>query len=120
MENKWYYKNEYDIPGEKLDPIRIRDKKCVHCRREMSNHVDGLPRGRWETIEHLNYKRPFNYEEPGFDINKIVFCCGSCNSSRGNKLISEWFKKETEYRKNNVDPEKVSEVVKKYIEKYEQ
>ena len=111
MSNKWYYKNAYGIPGEELDPIKARDEVCVYCRKPMSDHLDGHRNGRWETIEHLNYKRPFNWIEPGFDIKKIAFSCGSCNSSRGKQPISSWLKKEIKYRKDNVDPVNVSKVV---------
>jgi len=97
VKDKWYYKNAYGIPGKELDPIKARDDVCIYCRKLMSDHLEGHRNGRWETIEHLNYERPFNWNEGSFDINKIAFCCGSCNSSRGKQSISDWFKKETPY-----------------------
>ncbi len=78
--------NKYAIPAEELQAIRNRDKDCVYCHKEISIPSEGVWRGDWATIEHLNYLPPWN------NPNTIAICCGSCNSSRGIKKISDWFK----------------------------
>jgi hypothetical protein len=42
------------------------------------------------TIEHLNEKRPFYWDE-GLKKGGLAICCGSCNSSRGRKTLRDWF-----------------------------
>jgi len=43
------------------------------------------------TIEHLTEKPPFYWEE-GLEEEGLAICCGSCNSSRGNKSLRDWFR----------------------------
>ena len=65
-------------------------------------------RGDWATIEHLNYEPPWD------DPTTVAICCGSCNSSRGNKPLLEWFN--TEYCiSRNINEKTVAEPVKNYI-----
>lgn len=42
------------------------------------------------TIEHLNEKPPF-YWQDGVREEGLAICCGSCNSSRGDRSLQEWF-----------------------------
>jgi hypothetical protein len=74
----------------------------------MINHnISGL-RNDWCTIEHLNYLPPWN------NSATVVICCWSCNSSRGNKKLLDWFK--TPYcQRNNINEKTVAEPVKKYL-----
>ena len=58
-----------------------RDKVCVYCSAEF-----GLP---------TNYRTRWTWEHIINDIliitrENIVRCCASCNSSKGNKLLSIW------------------------------
>jgi hypothetical protein len=101
-------KNNYGLPNNELIKIFKRDKLCVYCRKKMTAHIASKKRGDWWSIEHLNYLPPWN------DPLTVVICCWSCNSSRGNKKISDWFK--SEYcLKRGIDIKTVPSHVKKYI-----
>lgn len=68
----------------------------------------GTPRDK-ATIEHLNVAPPWNNPET------VAICCGSCNSSRGNKQLADWF--ETSYCvERNINKGTVAGVVREYIE----
>jgi len=101
-------KNNYGLPGKDLDVIKERDGVCVYCKKQMLEHVSGNQRSDWYTIEHLNYLPPWN------NPKTVVICCWSCNSSRGNKKIRDWFK--TEYcLSRNINDKTVTKTVKNYI-----
>ncbi len=123
MGNAWYYKNDYGFPGKILDEIsNSQGQKCAYCRELMSDHLAEKSRREWATIEHLNYLRPFNWNEVGFDRDKIkenvVFCCWSCNSSRGKLPLFEWFARSyCSSERNKVNLTSVAEPVRKYIER---
>lgn len=101
--------NQYGIPEDDLENIRIRDKICVYCRKMMIiPSANGL-RGDWATIEHLNHLPPWN------NSATVAICCGSCNSSRGNKKLLDWFK--TPYCINkNINEKTVAKPVREYIQ----
>ena len=100
--------NKYGIPPRRLDEIRKRDVRCVYCHKIMTKPRDGGWRGNWATIEHLNFLPPWN------NPNTIAICCGSCNSSRGIKKTTDWFK--TNYCfKSNINEDSVAIPVQKYI-----
>lgn len=100
----------WGVPEKVLRKIVERDKVCVYCRKKMIYGSSiGTPKNK-ATIEHFS-DDPDWYEEVDVGI-----CCGSCNSSKGNKKLSHWFK--TDYCvKNNIDEKKVSKPVKDYIKK---
>lgn len=107
--------NWFGIPEKKLLKIRNRDKKCVYCQKNMiypyanKNHQDSA------TIEHLSPHPPF-YWKDWMKIDNITICCGSCNSSRGQKELTDRFK--TDYcKKYNINENTVAEPVKKYLKK---
>jgi hypothetical protein len=77
---------KYGLPGEELLKIFERDTACVYCHKTMLDHDANSNRGDWSTIEHLNHSPPWN------DPKTVAFCCWSCNSSRGNKKLMDWFK----------------------------
>jgi hypothetical protein len=67
------------------------------------------------TIEHLNEKPPFYWQE-GLREDGLAICCGSCNSSRGNKRLRDWFR--SPYcmdRPKPIDGSTVAEAVRKYL-----
>lgn len=67
------------------------------------------------TIEHLNEHPPFYWKE-GLTEEGLAICCGSCNSSRGNKTLREWFR--TAYcreRARPINAGTVAEPVKRYL-----
>jgi hypothetical protein len=103
---------EYGIPLENMEEIRERDKTCVYCHKIMINHNDDRQRGDWSTIEHLNSSPPWN------NPNTVVICCWSCNSSKRDKNLLDWFK--TPYCiERNINEETVAEPVLKYIREHE-
>ena len=68
------------------------------------------------TIEHLNEKPPF-YWQQGLKEEGLAICCGSCNSSRSNKTLRDWFR--TSYCTERVVPingTTVTEPVKRYLQ----
>ncbi len=104
--------NNFGLPEERLEKIRARDVDCVYCHKKMVAPSDGGFRGDWATIEHLNHLPPWN------NPSTVAICCGSCNSSRGNKTLLEWFNMPYCLNKN-INIETVAVPVKEYIEKYE-
>ena len=100
--------NQYGLPDEELTKIRIRDKICVYCHKKMTD-TNALDRRDWATIEHLNYLPPWN------NPATVAICCGSCNSSRAQKKLVDWFK--SQYcLDRNISVDTVAEPVKKFIE----
>jgi len=101
--------NKYGIPEDELKVIRARDKTCVYCHKTMIDPgADGW-RGDWATIEHLNYLPPWN------NPATVAICCWSCNASRGNKKLLDWFRAPYCMDKN-INKKTVAEPVKKYVE----
>ena len=78
-------KNRYGLPEEELGCIRDRDQTCVYCHKNMIPPGSDGPRTDWATIEHLNHLPPWDNPET------VAICCWSCNSSRGNRLLRDWF-----------------------------
>ena len=98
----------YGIPAKALEAIRARYERCVYCRKVMTRPSDGGWPGDWATIEHLNYKPPWN------DPSTVVMSCGSRNSSRGSKPLLVWF--ETAYcRARGIALATVPEEVSAYV-----
>ncbi len=107
--------NKFGIPEKELSKIYKRDKNCAYCHKKLKYPYDPKDRNNSATIEHLNFDGPF-YWNKGLKIEDIVICCGQCNSSRGIKKLSDWFK--ADYcQKKNINEKTVSEPVKKYISK---
>ena len=60
------------------------------------------------TIEHFNNDGPYDQK------NNVAICCRRCNSSKGDKSLSDWFK--TPYCcKNKINEKTVAKPVKKYM-----
>src|SRR5205809_7073359 len=78
--------NRFGIPAETEHRIRARDTCCVYCGKRFSR----ASRKDMPTIEHLHEKPPFYWQE-GLKEDGLAICCGSCNSSRGNKSLRDWF-----------------------------
>ena len=102
--------NKYCIPEEELKKIRARDVTCVYCHKVMDSSHTEKGYVDWTTIEHLNHLPPWN------DPTTVAICCGSCNSSRREKTLMDWFK--TQYCiEKNINTQTVAEPVKEYIRK---
>ena len=103
--------NKYGIPVDVEHRIRARDTSCVYCAKEFS--ADS--RRDMPTIEHLNEKPPFYWHE-GLKEEGLAICCKSCNSSRRNKSLPDWFR--TPYctdRPIPISAGSVAEPVKRYL-----
>lgn len=97
--------NTYGIPEEIEKEIRTRDKACVYCHILMKPHAMDA---RGATIEHFNNDGPFDKKE------NVAICCRGCNSSKGTKKLSAWFK--TSYcTEKNINKETVAKPAKEYI-----
>jgi 5-methylcytosine-specific restriction endonuclease McrA len=99
--------NKYGVPEEDEKEIRARDKTCVYCHISMKGFPHSMG-SSGATIEHLNNDGPFDKQ------SNLVICCRSCNSSRGNKNLLDWFKAAYCIEKN-INEETVAEPVKEYI-----
>jgi hypothetical protein len=110
--------NRNNIPEEVERHIRHRDKLCVYCRKKMISPCDKNNLCDSATIEHFK-EGPLNREKP-FIEKDVGICCWSCNSSRREKTLFNWF--ETKYcrdRKTPINEQTVAEVVKNYIARNE-
>lgn len=110
--------NSDNIPEEVEREIRQRDKLCVYCRKKMISPWDKNNRCDSATKEHFR-EGPLNREKP-FTEKDVGICCGSCNSSRREKTLFNWFK--TAYcreRKRPINESTVAGPVKKYLERSE-
>jgi hypothetical protein len=106
--------NKFGIPQEVEARLRQKFKLCAYCRLPMQEHtgVKGSPRDK-ATIEHLNLDGPF-YWAKGLKEEDLVLCCGSCNSSRGQKILIEWFA--SEYcKQKGITANTVADEVKQYL-----
>ena len=108
-------KKNFGIPDEALAEFAARDVECVYCRKTMIYPYSVNDRKNSATIEHLNFEAPFHVSE-GLQMEDIVMCCGSCNSSRGAKTLPAWF--ESRYCiEKNISAETVAEPVKNYLQR---
>ena len=94
-------------PGKWINPktrkaIYMRDgNKCLYCKKELSDNI----------VLSLDHIIPWIYW--GHDRhNNLVTCCVSCNSKRGAKKMSQWYK--VLLKEEIATPEEV-EKIKKYI-----
>jgi len=100
----------WGVPEKVSRKIIERDDVCIYCHQKMTYGTSiGTPKNK-ATIEHFS-DDPDWYEEVDVGI-----CCGSCNSSKGNKKLSAWFK--TVYcSDNDINEKTVAKPVKDYIKK---
>jgi hypothetical protein len=65
------------------------------------------------TIEHLNFDGPF-YWADGLKESDLAICCQSCNSSRGIKRLTDWFK--SDYcKQRDINERTVAASIRDYI-----
>jgi hypothetical protein len=107
-------KNNFGIPENVLSEIRARDKSCVYCHKAMIYPYIAQNCADCATIEHLNFDGPFHWSD-GLQAHDIVICCGSCNSSRGAKQLSDWFKMQYCIDRN-IDANSVATPVRSYLQ----
>jgi hypothetical protein len=103
--------NKYGLPERELVRIKARDKNCVYCHKKMLYPYTRNNPKKSATIEHLNHLPPWN------NPKTVAYCCGSCNSSRREKKIVDWFKKPYCIKKS-INEKTVANTVKKYLRQY--
>ncbi|MGI9191731.1 MAG: hypothetical protein ACR2IL_06375 [Chitinophagaceae bacterium] len=100
--------NRWGIPKEIEVLVINRDTSCVYCGIQFSD-LDRNRRTR-RSWEHIINDIRLN------QADNIALCCGSCNASKGSKILKDWLNGKYCATKN-VNEETVSEVVKRHIEK---
>jgi hypothetical protein len=100
--------NRWGIPKDVEKFVRQRDSSCVYCGISFVNEVQThKTRPMWE---HIINDIKIN------DSDNIALCFGSCNASKGKKLIFDWLN--SKYcATNNITKDKVADVVKHYFKK---
>jgi 5-methylcytosine-specific restriction endonuclease McrA len=99
--------NRWGIPKVVEDIVIARDKRCVYCQSEFDK--TGENRKTRSTWEHIINDIKLNKED------NIALCCGSCNASKGSKLLEDWLKSKYCLDKK-ITKETVSEVIKNHID----
>jgi len=90
-----------------MKAVMARDSVCVYCKNSFGDTRCNM--ATWEHISGI---------VKDIGINNIALCCGSCNYSRGNQLISFWFKKDYCISKN-INEKTVADIIVKYLENNE-
>ncbi|HQS22981.1 MAG: HNH endonuclease [Sphingobacteriia bacterium 24-36-13] len=76
--------NRWGIPKHIEEIVKARDTNCVYCGVSFLNtNYTHKTRPTWEHI--IN-----DIRINGSD--NIALCCGSCNASKGSKLLKDWLK----------------------------
>jgi 5-methylcytosine-specific restriction endonuclease McrA len=98
--------NRWGIPKEVEELVKKRDLSCVYCGISFTNSlVTHKTRPTWEhIINDIRLNGPEN----------IALCCGSCNASKGTKLLSDWFNGKYCTAKE-ITKDNVATVVKEYL-----
>lgn len=100
--------NTYGISKQDERGIRARDKICVCCGILMKQYPHAMgPSGA--TIEDFNNVGPLRKK------HNVAICCRRCNSSKGTKKLTTWFR--TAYcREKKINEETVSNSVREYMQ----
>jgi len=98
--------NNWNIPAWLEAEVRERDKECVYCGTEFTPaNISRKSVSSWEHI--INDVKIITHEN-------IVLCCCGCNSSKGQKKLSDWL--QSKYCKDRgITPETVAPIVKEAI-----
>lgn len=100
--------NCWGIPKEVEEFVKKRDLSCVYCGISFTNKVFTYKtRPTWEhIINDIRINGPEN----------IAICCGSCNASKGIKLLNNWLKSKYCIKKG-INKDNVATVIKLYLNK---
>lgn len=100
--------NRWGIPKDVEELVKKRDTSCVYCGISFCN--SGFTHKTRPTWEHIVNDIRINGPD------NIALCCGSCNASKGAKIMSDWLKGKycmtKGITKNNVAP-----VVREYLKR---
>lgn len=105
-EKNRYMANNWNIPGWLEKEVRERDKKCVYCNVEFTPvNVSQKTAASWEYI--INDATIITKEN-------IALCGCSCNSSKDQKKLFEWF--QLKYcNDRGINSDTVASIVKRAI-----
>jgi 5-methylcytosine-specific restriction endonuclease McrA len=100
--------NNWNIPDWLESEVRARDKKCVYCGVAFTSaKVSKKTAASWEHIVN---------DELIITRENIALCCCGCNSSKGQKKLSDWL--ESKYCKARaITPDSVAPIIKLAIAK---
>jgi len=100
--------NRWGIPKDVQEIVKLRDLNCVYCGVSFTNSVlTHKTRPTWEhIINDIRINGPDN----------IALCCGSCNASKGTKLLNEWLNSKYCLKKG-ITQDNVAKVVKNHLKK---
>jgi hypothetical protein len=100
MANRWAIAK--DVEGF----VKQRDLSCVYCGVSFTNSVPThKTRPTWEhIINDIRINGPGN----------IALCCGSCNASKGAKLLNDWLNSKYCLTKG-ITKDNVATVVKNHL-----
>jgi len=95
--------NNWNIPDWLENEVRERDKTCVYCGVPFTPFsVSKKSAASWEHI--VNDAKIITREN-------IVLCCIGCNTSKGQKKLSDWL--QSKYcQENGITPNSVAPIVK--------
>ena len=74
--------NQWGIPKSIEELVKVRDTNCVYCGISFSNPI--ITHKTRPTWEHIIIDIRIN------GADNITLCCGSCNASKGAKLLEDW------------------------------
>ncbi len=102
---------KYGLTDQYIESLYRKYKVCIYCQKKMTVRKGSAgPQGKSRTIEHLNHR--------GNSGRFIAACCGSCNSSRGNKPLRKWFA--SKYcLERGINEDSVHAIVDEYLKKHE-
>ncbi len=98
--------NNWNIPDLLEKEVRERDKTCVYCGVKFTPvKISKKSAASWEHI--INDAQIINRDN-------IALCCCGCNSSKGQKCLSEWL--QSKYcKERGITSETVAPIVKRAI-----
>jgi hypothetical protein len=100
--------NRWGIPKEVEEYVKKRDLHCIYCHASFNDsEINHRTRPTWEHI--INDIRING-------IENIALCCGSCNASKGAKLLADWLTSKYCQTKG-ITKENVAIVVKEHLKK---
>lgn len=98
--------NRWGIPKDVEEIVKTRDTSCVYCGISFTNTV--FTHKTRPTWEHIINDIKIN------GTDNIALCCGSCNASKGIRLLEDWLSGKYCSTKG-ITKENVAQVVTEYL-----
>jgi len=101
----------WDPPDWLKRKVIARDKSCVYCGIKLKEYYRGKGKDK-ATLEHIENR-------PCVEEWNIAMCCNSCNSSKDQMKLLDWFESDYCKGKNElkvlINKETVAPIIKEYI-----